>query len=223
MAQTASADDAVTHAAGFAAMLRERTKLVHREAERSGFIADLIRGRASRDGYAIFLRNLLPAYTTMERALAAHRDTPIVAAFADPRLARVAALEADIAAIAGPGWRSTLPVVGEAEAYASAIEHAAATAGTLLIAHAYARYLGDLSGGQILKPLLGRTLGLGADMLAFYDFPLLPDLAAPKIAMRAALDAIAPDGPDAEPLIAEALSAFRHNIAVSEAVQAVFV
>lgn len=203
--------------------MRDRTKLVHREAERSGFIAALIRGRATRAGYAVFLRNLVPAYTAMELALKAHRDTPILAAFADSRLGRLSSLEADVSAIAGPDWASTLPLVREAEAYASAIERAAGGGGRLLIAHAYARYLGDLSGGQILKPLLGRSLGLRPDMLAFYDFPALPDLDAPKAAMRDALDAIAADGPDAEPLVTEAISAFRHNIALSEAVQAALV
>ncbi len=201
-------------------MMRERTKLIHREAEQSGFVADLIRGRATREGYAVFLRNLVPAYTALEFALEAHRQTPILAVFADPRLRRLSALEADVAAIAGPGWESKLPLVAEAGAYARAIKDAARDSGLLLIAHAYARYLGDLSGGQILKPLLARTLGLTPDMLTFYDFPTLADLHAPKAAMRDALDAIPANGPAAEPLVEEAIAAFRHNIALSEAVQA---
>ena len=223
MAQTASAQRVVTPIVGFAAILRDRTKLVHREAERSGFIAELIRGRATRHGYAVFLRNLVPAYSAMEAALKPRRDMPVLATFADPRLSRMPALEADLSAIAGPDWAAALPLVPEAEAYALTIERAAHEGGLLLIAHAYARYLGDLSGGQILKPLLGRALGLAPDMLAFYDFPALADLDAPKAAMRAALDAIATDGPDAEPLVTEAIAAFRHNIALSEAVQAALV
>ena len=205
---------------GFAAMMREGTKLVHREAERAGFIADLIRDRATRHGYALFLRNLVPAYDALEQALAAQAEIPIFAAFADPRLRRLPSLILDIEAIEGVGWASTLPLLPAAKTYADAIRDAAGGTGLRLVAQAYARYLGDLSGGQILKPLLSRTLGLGPDALGFYDFPGIGDLDAPKATMRAALDTIAPDGPDAPLLIEEANEAFRHNIAVSEAVQA---
>ena len=205
----------VEQSESFSAILRERTAAVHREAERSGFIADLIRGRADRAGYALFLRNLVPAYEAMETALdAGPPSDPVLGPFRDPRLTRLAPLRADLDAIAGPGWADRLVVLPEASGYARAV---AACAGTpRLAAHAYARYLGDLSGGQILKPVLARGLALAADALAFYDFPLLPDLAAPKAAMRDALDRVAAH--EGEAVAAEAISAFRHNIAVSLAV-----
>lgn len=207
-------DDAETLAPpGFAADLRERTKSVHREAERAGFVADLIRGRATARGYAIFLRNLVPVYAALERALATAAVPP---AFADPRLQRLTALRADLVAIAGPTWDASLPLLPEATAYAEAIAEATDDP---LVAHAYARYLGDLSGGQILKPILARTLGLDADALAFYDFPAIADLDAPKRAMRAALDAYEVAHPAAETVVATAIAAFRHNIALSEAVR----
>lgn len=205
---------------GFAAMMREGTRRVHREAERSGFLADLIRGRATRHGYATFLRNLVPVYAALEQGLDAHAETPILATFADPRLRRLPALARDLEAIAGPDWVSSCAPVPEAEAYARAVALAARGDGRLLIAHAYARYLGDLSGGQILGPLLARTLGLGPDALGFYVFPALADLCSVKTAMRDALDAIAVTGTDSERILAEAIDAFRHNIAVSNGVQA---
>ncbi len=213
---------AATDRTGFAAILRERTAGIHREAERAGIIASLIRGRATRQGYALYLRNLIPAYTALETALEASRDEPALRAFADPALYRLPALTRDLAAIVGPGWASSCRLLPEAEAYADAI---ASAAPAILVAHAYARYLGDLSGGQILKPVLARTLGLGSEALTFYDFPAIADVAAVKLAMRDALDAIpegratsAPGIQDA--IVEEAIAAFRHNIAVSEAVQA---
>jgi heme oxygenase len=209
-----------TDAAGYAATLRDATKDVHRQAERTGFIAALIRGKATREGYATFLRNLVPAYAVLEAALLAHVDDPLMAAFADPRLRRLGALTADLEALAGPDWAAHCVLVPEAEAYAAAIETAARGDGRRLIAHAYARYLGDLSGGQILKPLLARMFGLGPEALAFYDFPDVADLAEPKIGMRQALDRVPTDGLVADEITSEAIEAFRHNIAVSEAVQA---
>ena len=47
---------------GLAQALPARTRTLHLRAERSGFVADLIRGRGSRTGYLLFLRNLQPAY-----------------------------------------------------------------------------------------------------------------------------------------------------------------
>ena len=218
MTRALAADDPPLATPGFAATLREATATVHREAERAGVIADLIRNRATRAGYALFLRNLVPVYAALETALARGAATPLLAAFAAPGLARLAALTGDLAAIAGPDWAAALPVLPPAAAYAAAVT-AAADDGPALAAHAYARYLGDLSGGQILKPVLARNLGLGADALAFYDFPALADVAATKAAMRAGLDEIPAGSAAAERATTEAIAAFGHNIAVSEAVQ----
>lgn len=218
MSQSLAAPPLVEADAGFAATVRERTKLVHRAAERAGFVADLLHGRATIAGYALFLRNLHPAYAALEPALTAWADHPLAGAFADPGLHRLEALSSDLATLAGADW-AALPLLPEAAAYAATIL-AGASDPARLAGHAYARYLGDLSGGQILKPLLARMLGLGPEALAFYDFPAFPDLAAPKLALRAALDTVPITSDAAQALCDEAVTAFRHNIAVSEAVQA---
>ena len=204
----------------FSDVLREATAQVHREAERTGFVADLLRGRSTRAGYALFLRNLLPVYAALETALDRHvarGKVGVLLPFTDPRLRRSPALLADLEALAGAGWQRTCPVLPEAEAYARAIRGAGQLDGQRLAAHAYTRYLGDLSGGQILKPLLARLYGLAPQALAFHDFPAFADLRAPKIAMREALDTIPPD--EAGAIVAEAIGAFRLNIALSDAVR----
>lgn len=200
----------------FSDVVRTATQGVHREAERAGFIADLIRGRATRPGYALFLANLAPAYDALERALAGAR-TPELGAFADPRLHRLAALRADLEAMAEPGAPAA-DILASARAYAVAIE-AAAEEPARLAAHAYARYLGDLSGGQILKPVLARSLGLAPAALGFYEFPAIEDHAAMKSAMRDTLDRFVVGSAPAEAFLDEAVAAFRHNIALSEAVR----
>ena len=213
-------------ASGFATILRDRTAAIHREAERTGFIADLIRAKATRAGYALFLRNLVPVYEALEAALDAvpRNDSieeqcgAILSPFADHRLRRLDALRSDLRSIAGPAWETSFEVLSAARGYVEALRAAAES--ERLAAHGYARYLGDLSGGQILKPVLSRTLGLRAEALTFYEFPMIPDLAAPKAAMRAALDRVDAGGPAAEAIVEEAIAAFRHNISLSAAVQA---
>ncbi len=87
------------------------------------------------------------------------------------------------------------------------------------MAHAYVRYFGDLSGGQVLKKLLGRSMQLRPEALSFYDFPDIADHRSFKNEMRAALDDAADVISDQEGLLGEAVLAFEHNIAVSRAVQ----
>ena len=95
-----------------AAALNERTRVLHLQAERSGFVQEMLRGRASRGGYTLYLRNLLPAYQALEQGLERHRLTPSLGALAEPALYRQQSLEADLVGLASaprPGsrrWRS---------------------------------------------------------------------------------------------------------------------
>lgn len=95
----------------------------------------------------------------------------------------------------------------------------AADGGSRLIAHVYTRYFGDLSGGQILKKLLAGNLGLKSRELSFYDFPGIADAAAFKRDYRKALNQAAQEISDVDAIVAEAMSTFEHNIAVSESVK----
>jgi heme oxygenase len=146
--------------AGIAAALEQSTRSLHRQAERTGIIRDLLQGRASRYGYALLLRNLLPAYQQLEQGLESRRHGAAIGAIALQGLFRASAITADLDQLGGREWRETLPLLAAGRHYADRVADATKGDGTLLIAHAYVRYMGDLSGGQILKRLLGRSLQL---------------------------------------------------------------
>ena len=188
-------------------ILRLRTAAVHRRAEQSGIIADILAGKASRLGYALLLANLLPAYEALEQQ--------IIGGQARPELDRVAAIEADLLAIAGPDWRRTLPRLDSATRYAERIRSTHAGDGALALAHAYVRYLGDLSGGLVLARLLARNLDLRPDQLSYYRFPAIGDVAAYKDDYRRALDAADLPSPRLSQVADEALAAFELNVALS--------
>ena len=76
------------------------------------------------------------------------------------RLDRAPAIESDLVALCGAHWSHDIPLLAAGDLYARRIAKAAEGDGTRLIAHAYTRYLGDLSGGQILQRLLARSLEL---------------------------------------------------------------
>jgi heme oxygenase len=208
----------VTSGAGFATRLREATATIHREAERTGFVADLLHGRAAREGYTLFLRNLVPVYAALETAIPSVGYAELLAPFRHDGLKRQTLLLSDLSALAGAVWANDYPVLPESRAYAAAIEAAKGGDGVRLAGHAYVRYLGDLSGGQILRPLIARTLALPYEALQFYDFSRLGDLAACKSRIRRTLDAVDVESAMADAWIDEAQIAYRHNIALSEAV-----
>ena len=130
--------------------------------------------------------------------------------------------------------RSTVEIPGEALAvdvaaspvlpattdYVDAIVRAGMGDGGRLVAHAYARYLGDLSGGQILKRLLARSLDLHPAALSFYDFSAIDDVAAFKADYRAAIDRAGDVSEDFDAIVEEGARAFELNIALSVALQA---
>jgi heme oxygenase (biliverdin-producing, ferredoxin) len=201
------------------AALYSRTRTLHQEAERSGIIAEVLHGTASRDGYALLLRNLHPAYREIEDGLARHRGSPILGGLATFALARAPAIEADLNALSGGDWQRQLPLLPAGEAYAARVAQAADGDGSLLIGHAYTRYLGDLNGGLIVRRLLEKSLGLGASQLSHYDFSGIAEPATLKAEYRRALDLAGAAAPDPQAVIEEGAVAFACNIALSVAVQ----
>src|SRR5699024_2319953 len=113
----------------------------------------------------------------------------------------------DLAYLHGLRWRERTEVLPAARAYA---ERVAQVGGDLAryAAHAYTRYLGDLSGGQAIKRLVQRHYGLGEEGVAFYTFT---GIAKPKLfkdTYRERLDALDLSAPEVETAVAEATLAF---------------
>lgn len=208
-----SADDEAA-SGGLSARLKGHTRDDHRRAERAGVVRQILERRVSRQAYAVYLRNLHPVYATLEQRLAPWRGHPTLGALADPGLCRTAALDGDLARLAGSGWRRDLPAIAAGRDYAQRV---AAAGWPQLVAHAYVRYLGDLNGGRVLRRLIVESLALPGDALAFYDFSGLPAGEAFPSAFRAALDA-AVAAAEVPLVLAEAREAFAHNVALAEAV-----
>lgn len=100
---------------GFANLLRDRTRTLHSVAERTGIVRDILTGRVSRYGYALFLRNLLPAYQALETGLDRNRDAAGIGAIASRQIYRAGALTSDLVAIVGPAWPRSLPLLPAGE------------------------------------------------------------------------------------------------------------
>jgi heme oxygenase len=202
---------------GLSALLRARTANAHARAERSGVVAAILAGTVTRPRYALWLRNLLPVYQELEQAAARHRARPGFAWMADGRLHRAGRIAADLAALIG---LDDLPVLPAGRDYAQRVKAAGSGAGDRLLAHAYTRYLGDLSGGQVIRRHLLRRFGPEFRAVAFTEFPAIPRVGSFVADLRTALDDAGRHVAHPEQAIEEAVLAFELNIALSEAVAA---
>ncbi|WGX98339.1 heme oxygenase (biliverdin-producing) [Nocardioides sp. L-11A] len=169
--------------------MREGSRAEHQAAEGSTFMAELLEGKLTAEAYADLLLRLRRVYAALEEVVAEHRADAIVAAVHDSALDRLAAIDADLAHWA-PGVDPAQVDSPAATAYVERIRSAGAWGG-LLLAHHYTRYLGDLSGGQVIGRVLQRTFDLPEDTgVSFYEFAEIPKPKPYKDAYRARLDAL---------------------------------
>lgn len=208
-------DASSTDQPGLAAQLREGTREAHRAAERVPFVRAFLRGALDRPGYRAYLRALWRVYDALEAGLERHREHPVAGPLALPRLYRAPAIARDLRRLFDE-HPADAPAVPAALAYAAHLRRLAERDPGLLVAHAYTRYLGDLSGGQILRGAAARLFGLAVDDpgLSFYVFPEVADLGACKADLRARLDALPLDPAGAAAMVAEARRAFAGNTAI---------
>jgi heme oxygenase (biliverdin-producing, ferredoxin) len=197
---------------GLRARLKVETHDLHRQAERSGIMQMLLRGRADRGTYCALMRNLYEIYAPLENGLQRQCDHPQVQPIFSRALFRVAHLANDLRVLCGEGWSSEMALQPAAVAYRDRLNTLAATRPALLVAHAYVRYLGDLSGGQVLHRLIGEQFLLGEDATRFYQFGAPAEVDLLLAQFRNGLDAVpaAPDEEDA--IVDEAQQAFRRHI-----------
>lgn len=194
----------------FSEMLRERTRAIHSQTEGSTFIAELIEGRRSKEDYTALLGQLSFVYRALESVAVQLEDDPVASAFVTSKLTRLPAIEADLDYLAGPGWQRELAPLPATRRYVQRIHETAAWPGGF-VAHHYTRYLGDLSGGQVIRTVLQRQHGFDSNGVGFYIFS---EIAKPKLfrdTYREQLDAAPWDEAEKERVIAEATRAFELN------------
>ncbi|MFF8862131.1 heme oxygenase (biliverdin-producing) [Streptomyces sp. NPDC015139] len=203
----------------FSSLIRTASHAQHVEAENSTFMSDLLGGRLGVDAYARYTEQLWFVYEALESA-AEHLTADAVAGpFVRPELLRLPALERDLAHLRGPGWRAGLSALPATRAYADRVRECAERWPGGYVAHHYTRYLGDLSGGQIIRDRAEKTWGFArkGDGVRFYVFEEIANPAAFKRGYRELLDAIGVDDLERQRVVGECRRAFALNTAVFRA------
>lgn len=193
--------------------LREGTKKAHTMAENVGFVKCFLKGTVEKASYRKLVSNLYFVYSAMEAEMKQHPTHPVVSKIYFPMLNRKRSLEADLNYYYGSNWRQNIEPSPAAQAYVQRIQEISKEAPELLVAHSYTRYLGDLSGGQILKNIAQRAMGLSDGVgTAFYEFDQISDEKAFKDTYRQALDDLPLSEADTDRIVDEANAAFKMNM-----------
>ncbi|GAB3045175.1 biliverdin-producing heme oxygenase [Sediminivirga luteola] len=152
-----------------AVLLRESTQEAHEAAENASFMSSLMGGHLSAEAYADLLDQYWFFYRALEQKADAFEGDPQIGEIVDRRLDRLPAIETDVLALRGRPAHETEPLPATVE-YVARIEGIGADEPERFLAHHYLRYLGDLSGGQVVGRLVGRHYGIADDALTMYRF-----------------------------------------------------
>ncbi|KAK3847039.1 MAG: hypothetical protein J3R72DRAFT_343186, partial [Linnemannia gamsii] len=200
--------------------LKEGTKYLHAEAGRSKFMKYFFKGEVTPQTYGHFLVSLYQVYNALEKALDDHKDNAQLALIYFPEeLSRKKPLEEDLEFFNGPEWRQLLTPISPAQQKYIDTIHACSTSPhpERLIAHSYVRYLGDLSGGQVLAKRLQKYNDLPEDKgVSFYHFALVEDNDQFKEMFRKRLNQVEVEDEVRELIVEEAKEAFLRNIEIFE-------
>lgn len=202
--------------------LRSETRAIHTEVERSAFMGELLRGQMDQVAYCMLLRNLYAIYTPLEQALSQCRTNTLVAPLFLPAVFRAQALALDLDALHGPSWQQGVALQPATRRYVDRLQQLSSGSPDLLCAHAYVRYLGDLSGGQVLKRIVAKTLQLPSGAgTSFYDFGDTDQTRDLTQAFRAGLADLKASAAQMDAIVGEALGSFElhralfHELAVA--------
>ena len=198
----------------FSYAIRTATWGDHSDSEGSSVMEDIMRMRATREEYVDLVVQHHFMYEALEEASKALAADPRFASLHPAAIVREQTLVEDLEFLVGENWREEISPVPATVAYADRIREIAAE-GWLpgVIAHHYTRYLGDLSGGQMIAKRVKKQFGFEHAGISFYDFTELGDLAEFKQAYRDVLDVLGEslDEAERERMVAEVRAAYRFN------------
>uniref|UniRef100_A0A2K5Q247 Heme oxygenase 1 n=1 Tax=Cebus imitator TaxID=2715852 RepID=A0A2K5Q247_CEBIM len=202
--------------------LKEATKEVHTQAENAEFMRNFQKGQVTREGFKLVLASLHHIYVALEEEIERNKESPVFAPLYFPEeLHRKAALEQDLAFWYGPRWQEVIPYTPAMQRYVKRLHEVGRAEPELLVAHAYTRYLGDLSGGQVLKKIAQKALDLpnSGEGLAFFTFPNIDSATKFKQLYRSRMNSLEMTPAVRQRVMEEAKTAFLLNIQLFEELQ----
>nr|UNJ16374.1 heme oxygenase [Boldiaceae sp.] len=198
-----------------ASQLREGTTKSHSMAENVRFIKSFLSGVVDKNLYKKLVANLYFIYSAIEEEMTANQNHPAIKLIYFPELSRKKSLEKDLKFYYSDNWEQQIAVSPAAKVYIDRIHKIGKYQPELLVAHSYTRYLGDLSGGQILRKIAQTAMNLDSiEGTHFYVFEKIKDEKLFKKQYKDALNSIPLTTSNIEQIIAEANIAFNLNMKI---------
>ena len=164
-------------------LLREGTRQVHSTADKlftEAFLGGADKPPITRDTYRLFLAQLFYVYEALERGLSRNADHEHVGPTYFPsELNRLDAIVEDLTFYYDDTWSIVIEQLPATRLFVERLDQLTDSDAYLLIAHAYVRYQGDISGGQQIKRILSRLFRLpdsAPNGIAFYEFPNIAEV-----------------------------------------------
>ncbi|XP_075422425.1 heme oxygenase 2 isoform X1 [Ascaphus truei] len=217
-------EDGLCRPTDLSELLKEGTKESHEQAESTKFVKDFLKGRIKRELFKLATAALYFTYSALEEELDRNKEDPAIAPLYFPvELHRREALRSDLCYFYGDGWEDVIQLSDATRAYVERIHHLGSHRPALLVAHAYTRYMGDLSGGQVLRKVAQRALHLPTtgEGIQFYVFENVTNAQQFKQLYRARLNTLDLDTETKESVVEEANRAFRFNMQVFDELEEV--
>lgn len=193
--------------------LRQGTAKSHSMAENVSFVKSFLGGVIDKNSYRALVANLYFVYSAIEQEMLNNRLNPMLQPIYFPELNRKESLEKDLLYYYGTNWRQDIEPSPVTRMYVDRIHSIGQNQPELLISHVYTRYMGDLSGGQILKNIAKNAMRLPADDgTEFYVFREISDEKEFKQIYRNSLDLIPVEDKQFDLIISEANTAFNFNM-----------
>nr|ARO91150.1 heme oxygenase [Flintiella sanguinaria] len=207
-----------------ATQLREGTTKSHSMAENVAFVKSFLSGVIDKKAYRQLIANLYFVYSAIEEEITNNYQHKMIAPIYFPELNRKISLEKDLKFYYGDTWKNQIVASPATQTYVQRIHTIGNNQPELLIAHAYTRYLGDLSGGQILKRIAQNAMNLsGEEGTAFYTFETIKDEQSFKNEYRKALDSIPVNELKIKEIVSEANVAFTLNMKIFQELNSSFI
>lgn len=195
-------------------MMKEKTKDLHSVAD-TLFEEKLLKKKMSLDVYKVYLAGLYYLYRALEEELDNNKDHVMIAPIHfQQELHRCDALEIDLEYFYGKDWKAKIKCIPSIHNYVQHLHEIVEKQPERLIPHAYVRYFGDLSGGQIIAKVITRLYELPADGsgVVFYNFNHIASIKNFKVLYSSRLNALELSEQLKDDLVGEARMAFELNI-----------
>ncbi|KAK9972788.1 hypothetical protein ABG768_023552 [Culter alburnus] len=201
--------------------IKAATKDSHVRAENTELMLSYQRGNVSLRQYQLLLCSLYKIYEALEEALDRNASHDAVAPIYFPQeLGRLESIEKDLEHFYGQNWKEKITVPAATLRYAQRLREVGRDHPEYLVAHAYTRYLGDLSGGQVLGRITQKSLGLkNGEGLSFFSFPGVSSPNLFKQLYRSRMNSIELTETQRSGVLQEAVTAFELNIQVFNELQ----